>query len=138
MRNLLLDPSAEAAFNDSSSTLDVHSTKSDSVRASSPLKRPLRLDIIPPPPPSINHTTKKSPLGGADIYSPPLSDHKPHGEGGMSTLSTHHELQLMREQLDQQAQQTQAALSQVHLLREQLQVESNARIEAQVTEARND
>lgn len=47
-------------------------------------------------------------------------------------LSTAHEIQLMREQLDQQAQQTQAALSQVHLLREQLQVETNARIEAQV------
>uniref|UniRef100_A0A8D8QK65 Carboxyl-terminal PDZ ligand of neuronal nitric oxide synthase protein n=2 Tax=Cacopsylla melanoneura TaxID=428564 RepID=A0A8D8QK65_9HEMI len=130
----------ESAYHDSSSTLDLHSTKSDSVRASSPLKRPLRLDIIPPPPLSqtlAGHTTKQSPLNGGEVYSSPLSSEplKPLGEGGggilSQTLTTHHELQLMREQLEQQAQQTQAALSQVHLLREQLQVETNARIEAQ-------
>jgi len=43
-----------------------------------------------------------------------------------------HENQLLREKLEQQTQQTQAALAQVMLLRDQLQAETNARIEAQV------
>lgn len=38
-------------------------------------------------------------------------------------LSAHHELQLMREQLDQQSQQTQAAMAQLQLVREQLAAE---------------
>ncbi|XP_018318773.1 capon-like protein isoform X3 [Agrilus planipennis] len=48
-----------------------------------------------------------------------------------SALSTHHELQLLKEQLDQQMQQTQAALGQLQLVREQLAAEQSARMEAQ-------
>ena len=40
-------------------------------------------------------------------------------------------VQLMRERLVQQQQQTQAALAQVHLVRDQLQAETAARLEAQ-------
>lgn len=42
------------------------------------------------------------------------------------------EMQLLHEQLEQQALQTRQALSQLMLVREQLITETNARIEAQV------
>ncbi|KAG1706141.1 Dystrophin-like protein 1 [Nymphon striatum] len=48
-----------------------------------------------------------------------------------NSLSTYHELQLVKQQLEQQKQQTQVAASQVRLLRDQLQAESAARIESQ-------
>lgn len=68
----------------------------------------------------------------AETYSSPHSDFLISGSvsGGSnslpppgSALSAHHELQLMREQLDQQSQQTQAALAQLQLAREQLAAE---------------
>lgn len=40
-----------------------------------------------------------------------------------SPLSAHHELQLMREQLEQQQQQTREAMAQLQLVREQLAAE---------------
>lgn len=40
-----------------------------------------------------------------------------------SALSAHHEIQLLKEQLEQQSQQTQAALAQLQLVREQLAAE---------------
>jgi carboxyl-terminal PDZ ligand of neuronal nitric oxide synthase protein len=50
----------------------------------------------------------------------------------LSSLSVQHEMQLLRQQLDQQTHQTQAAVAQVHMLRDQLAAESTARMEAQV------
>lgn len=49
--------------------------------------------------------------------------------GGGSLL--HHEVQLLREQIEQQVQQTQAAMAQANLLRDQLAAEKAARMEAQ-------
>ncbi|ESP04810.1 hypothetical protein LOTGIDRAFT_156033 [Lottia gigantea] len=46
-------------------------------------------------------------------------------------LSSHHQMQLLRQQLEQQQHQTQVAIAQVHLLKDQLAAETAARIEAQ-------
>lgn len=47
-------------------------------------------------------------------------------------LSAQHELQFLKERLEQQSQQTRAAVAQLLLLRDQLAAEQAARCEAQV------
>lgn len=54
------------------------------------------------------------------------------GRNEKENLSQVHEAQLLKEQLEQQTQNTRAALAQIQLLRDQLAAESAARIEAQV------
>lgn len=54
------------------------------------------------------------------------------GKKEKENLSQVHEAQLLKEQLEQQTQNTRAALAQIQLLRDQLAAESAARIEAQV------
>ncbi|XP_025407775.1 capon-like protein isoform X2 [Sipha flava] len=95
------------------------------------IQRPLRLDIIPPPPvSSVNHR-RSSPMNGSEVYSSPMTETS-KGDGVLlSSLSVQHEMQLLRQQLDQQTHQTQAAVAQVHMLRDQLAAESTARMEAQ-------
>lgn len=54
------------------------------------------------------------------------------GGDAATPLSAQHQLQLLRERLEQQAQQTRAAVAQLLLLRDQLAAEQAARCEAQV------
>ena len=64
--------------------------------------------------------------------STPILKDFPPKELQYSNISNVHEVKLLREKLDQATQATNAALAQVNLLRDQLQAESTARIEAQV------
>ncbi|GAB1600294.1 uncharacterized protein DDB_G0280205-like [Argonauta hians] len=72
--------------------------------------------------------------GGTTIISP-ISSPVLLGDYGQLEahlpLSRHHQVQLLRQQLEQQQQQTQVAIAQVHLLKDQLAAETAARIEAQ-------
>lgn len=54
------------------------------------------------------------------------------GTDANTPLSAHHQLQLLKERLEQQAQHTRAAVAQLLLLRDQLAAEQAARCEAQV------
>ncbi|XP_026500864.1 capon-like protein isoform X1 [Vanessa tameamea] len=100
--------------------------------------RPKHLDLLPPPPrkegkrmsqhtntvPSINLPDLPECVTKVEMASMP--------EGDLATpLSAQHQLQLLRERLEQQAQQTQAAVAQLLLLRDQLAAEQAARCEAQ-------
>ncbi|KAJ8983927.1 hypothetical protein NQ317_012147, partial [Molorchus minor] len=100
-------------------------------------KPPPDVDILAPPP---NVNPNNSSLTSAETYASPHSDCLTNTSAGSGTnplppagsaLSAHHEIQLMREQLEQQGQQTQAAMAQLQLVREQLAAEQTARLEAQ-------
>ncbi|XP_044732743.1 uncharacterized protein LOC123295446 isoform X6 [Chrysoperla carnea] len=99
-------------------------------------QRSPRLERLPPPPSS--NAAKKSPTNTAsEMYTSPLIEplitsttQSTLPQAG-SPLSTHHEIQLLREQLDQQTRQTQAAVAQLQLLQDQLSAERAARLESQ-------
>ncbi|GFY49417.1 uncharacterized protein TNIN_26671, partial [Trichonephila inaurata madagascariensis] len=85
------------------------------------------LDDLTPPLQSSNmrgpttETSEQNPYRNSSI--PPAEDKFPS--------SAHHQIQLLRYQLDQQSQQTQLALHQVQLLTDQVEAESGARRKAQ-------
>ncbi|XP_025111958.1 carboxyl-terminal PDZ ligand of neuronal nitric oxide synthase protein-like isoform X2 [Pomacea canaliculata] len=74
---------------------------------------------------SVGGTTISSPLGSPVMLGECDQDNT------QLPLSTHHQMQLLRQQLEQQQHQTQVAIAQVHLLKDQLSAETAARIEAQ-------
>jgi len=94
-------------------------------------QRPLRLDIIPPPSASSVNHRRSSPMNGSEVFSSPMTESSKGDGVPLSSLSVQHEMQLLRQQLDQQTHQTQAAVAQVHMLRDQLAAETTARMEAQ-------
>jgi len=69
---------------------------------------------------------------GSEVFSSPMTESSKGDGVPLSSLSVQHEMQLLRQQLDQQTHQTQAAVAQVHMLRDQLAAETTARMEAQV------
>ncbi|XP_031347232.1 uncharacterized protein LOC116173716 isoform X1 [Photinus pyralis] len=90
------------------------------------------------PPPSSNSSKKQQLISGETFISPLGDAFLTSGSGSGTTLfssgsalTAQHEIQLLKEQLDQQNQQTQAAVAQLQLIREQLAAEQGARVEAQ-------
>nr|KAF6274342.1 nitric oxide synthase 1 adaptor protein [Pipistrellus kuhlii] len=61
----------------------------------------------------------------------PLPPPRAQAPGADTPLSSQHQLQLLHQLLQQQQQQTQVAVAQVHLLKDQLAAEAAARLEAQ-------
>lgn len=79
---------------------------------------------VPPPEPMLTSAP------GTLLPPPPLSSQAP-GVGVGTPLSSQHQVQLLQQLLQQQTQQTQVAVAQVHLLKDQLAAEAAARLEAQ-------
>ncbi|XP_030228495.1 carboxyl-terminal PDZ ligand of neuronal nitric oxide synthase protein isoform X1 [Gadus morhua] len=77
-------------------------------------------------------TDTKSPEEGSLLMASPRMLLPEAGTLSPTTpLSIHHQIQLLQQQLAQQQQQTQVAVAQVHLLKDQLSAEATARLEAQ-------
>ncbi|XP_028032160.1 carboxyl-terminal PDZ ligand of neuronal nitric oxide synthase protein isoform X3 [Bombyx mandarina] len=101
--------------------------------------RPKTLDLLPPPPRKEGKRSPQRivPTPGINLPDLPecvtkvdIPDADVVGESA-TPLSAQHQLQLLRERLEQQAQQTRAAVAQLLLLRDQLAAEQAARCEAQ-------
>ncbi|XP_045542001.1 carboxyl-terminal PDZ ligand of neuronal nitric oxide synthase protein isoform X2 [Papilio machaon] len=100
--------------------------------------RPTHLDLLPPPPrkeggkrsqpapPSLTVNLPDLPECVTKVELPSVPEIDPE-----TPLSAQHQLKLLRERLEQQAQQTQAAVAQLTLMRDQLAAEQTARCEAQ-------
>ncbi|XP_027623305.1 uncharacterized protein C1orf226 homolog isoform X3 [Tupaia chinensis] len=81
-------------------------------------------DIKIPP-----HSQEPMPMASPRMLLPSSSQMPGLGPG--TPLSNHHQMQLLQQLLRQQQQQTQVAVAQVHLLKDQLAAEAAARLEAQ-------
>ncbi|XP_063632834.1 capon-like protein isoform X1 [Cydia splendana] len=106
--------------------------------------RPTHLELLPPPPRKTERrTTPQRPpapkpvavvnLPWPDSAEPPSADPAPADASTppAAPLSAQHRVQLLEERLENQTQQTRAAVAQLFLLRDQLAAEQSARCEAQ-------
>ncbi|XP_045510152.1 carboxyl-terminal PDZ ligand of neuronal nitric oxide synthase protein isoform X2 [Colias croceus] len=102
-------------------------------------QRPRTLNLHkPPPPPPKKESRKLPPLPPQSPTLPDLpecitkvKELPPLPDDATTPLSAQHQLKLLKERLEQQSQQTQAAVAQLMLLRDQLAAEQAARCEAQ-------
>ncbi|XP_069364758.1 carboxyl-terminal PDZ ligand of neuronal nitric oxide synthase protein isoform X2 [Maniola hyperantus] len=99
--------------------------------------RPKHLDLLPPPPQNKGKRSAQRTKPVPSINLPELPECVTKVDTNLSEgdavtpLSAQHHVQLLRERLEQQAQQTHAAVAQLLLLRDQLAAEQAARCEAQ-------
>ncbi|XP_026759635.2 capon-like protein isoform X1 [Galleria mellonella] len=101
--------------------------------------RPTHLDLLPPPPRKDGKRSPQRMTPAPSINLPDLPEcvtkveltGSAESTESTTSLSAQHQLQLLRERLEQQAQQTRAAVAQLLLLRDQLAAEQAARCEAQ-------
>ncbi|XP_072930621.1 carboxyl-terminal PDZ ligand of neuronal nitric oxide synthase protein isoform X3 [Epargyreus clarus] len=105
--------------------------------------RPNHIDLLPPPPRKENSRRAQHPVPTISVPGvgelPDLSADLPecitkvdvNAPDADTPLSSQHQVKLLRERLEQQAQQTRAAVAQLMLLRDQLAAEQAARCEAQ-------
>ncbi|XP_048006643.1 uncharacterized protein LOC125241967 isoform X1 [Leguminivora glycinivorella] len=101
--------------------------------------RPTHLELLPPPPrkterrPTPQRPPAPTPVAVVNLPWPegaePAADGAPADAG--APLSAQHRVQLLEERLENQTQQTRAAVAQLFLLRDQLAAEQSARCEAQ-------
>ncbi|XP_061382176.1 capon-like protein isoform X1 [Danaus plexippus] len=101
------------------------------------LTRPKHLDLLPPAPKKDGKRVNQVQISIPSINLPDLPEcvtkvdvSVPEGDAA-TPLSSQHQVKLLRERLEQQSQQTQAAVAQLLLLRDQLAAEQAARCEAQ-------
>ncbi|XP_063373622.1 carboxyl-terminal PDZ ligand of neuronal nitric oxide synthase protein isoform X2 [Cydia amplana] len=140
-------PTKEAVSDCGASEASVASTSKVVVEAVPENKentRPTHLELLPPPPRKTERrTTPQRPpeptpvavvnLPWPDPEEPVAGDPVPADAGTppAAPLSAQHRVQLLEERLENQTQQTRAAVAQLFLLRDQLAAEQSARCEAQ-------
>ncbi|XP_063393391.1 carboxyl-terminal PDZ ligand of neuronal nitric oxide synthase protein isoform X3 [Cydia fagiglandana] len=103
--------------------------------------RPTHLELLPPPPRKTERRTTPqrppapTPVAVVNLPWPEAAEPDPAppdaGTPPAAPLSAQHRVQLLEERLENQTQQTRAAVAQLFLLRDQLAAEQSARCEAQ-------
>ncbi|XP_077934553.1 carboxyl-terminal PDZ ligand of neuronal nitric oxide synthase protein isoform X3 [Halichoerus grypus] len=83
------------------------------------------------PDPKVSPHPQEPVLAASPRMLLPSCSSKPPGWGPGTPLSSQHQMQLLQQLLQQQQTQTQVAVAQVHLLKDQLAAEAAARLEAQ-------
>ncbi|XP_038216322.1 carboxyl-terminal PDZ ligand of neuronal nitric oxide synthase protein isoform X3 [Zerene cesonia] len=128
-----LAPASECAASESGEAFTSAKKEHEEVAE---IQRPKTLDLLPPPPKK--ESRRVPPPTAPSVNLPDLPECitkveiSPVPEGDAATpLSAQHQLQLLKERLEQQAQHTRAAVAQLMLLRDQLAAEQAARCEAQ-------